>query len=59
MMGAAVLPFARIAAAAAPVGLTENGEMYFAVAKAIDIYLAILSVRVLLTWFRNINWCAA
>lgn len=53
LMAAAVLPFAR----AVPMAVSQNGEMYLAVAKAIDVYLAILSVRVLLTWFRNINWC--
>jgi len=32
------------------------GEVYFALSKAIDIYMMVLTVRVLLTWFRQINW---
>lgn len=35
---------------------STTAEVYGALAKAIDIYLLILTVRVILTWFRNINW---
>jgi len=31
-------------------------EIYGALSKALDIYLLILTVRVLLSWFQNINW---
>jgi YggT family protein len=31
-------------------------EVYAGLSKALDIYLALLTARVLLTWFRNISW---
>lgn len=31
-------------------------EVYAGLSKGLDIYLALLTVRVLLTWFRNISW---
>ncbi|GAX79982.1 hypothetical protein CEUSTIGMA_g7421.t1 [Chlamydomonas eustigma] len=51
MSMASVLPFAST-------GLADGSmtEVYGALSKALDIYLVLLSVRVLLTWFRNINW---
>jgi hypothetical protein len=33
-----------------------QGEIYFGLAKAVDVYLVVLTVRILLSWFRNINW---
>ncbi|GLI68091.1 hypothetical protein VaNZ11_012379 [Volvox africanus] len=47
-----VLPFASAAQSSA--GATA--EIYGAIAKALDIYLLVLTLRVILTWFRNINW---
>ncbi|GIL52556.1 hypothetical protein Vafri_8393 [Volvox africanus] len=48
----AVVPFASAAQSSA--GATA--EIYGAIAKALDIYLLVLTLRVILTWFRNINW---
>ncbi|MEW5301328.1 MAG: hypothetical protein WDW36_004193 [Sanguina aurantia] len=33
-----------------------EGEIYAGLAKAVDVYQLILTVRVLATWFNNINW---
>ena len=35
---------------------SSTGEVYGALAKALDVYLVLLTLRVLLTWFRNISW---
>ncbi|WIA33967.1 hypothetical protein OEZ86_007062 [Tetradesmus obliquus] len=51
---AAVLPFASTTIVKA--SSSTQAEIYFGLAKAVDIYLAILTVRVLLSWFRNIDW---
>mmetsp|Transcript_35985 Transcript_35985/g.80091 ORF Transcript_35985/g.80091 Transcript_35985/m.80091 type:complete len:163 (+) Transcript_35985:54-542(+) len=37
-------------------GMGSMTEIYGALSKALDIYLLILTVRVLLSWFQNINW---
>ena len=47
----ALLPLASTSLAA-----SSNSELYFGLAKAIDLYLLVLTVRVLLSWFRNLNW---
>ena len=49
------------AVAALPLASTSfssgaSGEIYFGLAKAVDVYLVVLTVRILLSWFRNINW---
>eukprot|EP00878_Enallax_costatus_P002961 GHUV01003157.1.p1 GENE.GHUV01003157.1~~GHUV01003157.1.p1 ORF type:complete len:181 (+),score=49.98 GHUV01003157.1:200-742(+) len=51
---AAILPFASTTIVRA--SSTTQAEIYYGLAKAVDIYLAILTVRVLLSWFRNIDW---
>ncbi|GFR48891.1 hypothetical protein Agub_g10836 [Astrephomene gubernaculifera] len=48
----AILPFA----AAIPSSAGATAEIYGTLAKALDIYLLVLTLRVILTWFRNINW---
>ncbi|KXZ55540.1 hypothetical protein GPECTOR_2g1089 [Gonium pectorale] len=48
----AVLPFAT----AIQSNASATAEIYGAIAKALDIYLLVLTLRVILTWFRNINW---
>ncbi len=48
---AAVLPLASTSFTSG-----SSGEIYFGLAKAVDVYLVILTVRILLSWFRNINW---
>lgn len=53
-MAAVVLPFASTTIVKA--SSTGQAEIYYGLAKAVDIYLAILTVRVLLSWFRNIDW---
>lgn len=50
---AAVLP---LAAATIQQGTSTTAEIYFGLAKAIDIYLVVLTVRVLLSWFKQIRW---
>ncbi|KAI8470746.1 MAG: YGGT family-domain-containing protein [Monoraphidium minutum] len=35
---------------------SSSGELYYGLAKAVDVYLVVLTVRILLSWFRNINW---
>jgi len=52
-MAAVVVPFATVSFGA---GDHSMADVYFALSKGIDIYLLILTVRVLLTWFRNISW---
>lgn len=43
--------------AAAPLAMTNStAEIYGAVAKALDVYAVILILRVLLTWFKGIQW---
>eukprot|EP00775_Hariotina_reticulata_P013852 gene13852-13974_t len=51
---AVVAPFASTTIVQA--SSSTQAEVYYGLAKAIDIYLAILTVRVLLSWFRNIDW---
>jgi YggT family protein len=36
--------------------MSTQGEIYAALAKAVDIYSVVLTFRVLLTWFRQIDW---
>jgi len=35
---------------------STEAEIYYGLAKAVDIYLVVLSVRVLLSWFKFIDW---
>eukprot|EP00798_Chlamydomonas_sp_ICE-L_P031576 gene31576-6770_t len=34
----------------------DSAELIAAVSKGVDIYLVLLTIRVIMTWFRNINW---
>ncbi|KAG1674289.1 hypothetical protein FOA52_013478 [Chlamydomonas sp. UWO 241] len=43
-------------AAMGGIGSGGEGELYGTLAKALDIYSVLLTLRVLLTWFRNISW---
>ncbi|KAF5838720.1 YGGT family-domain-containing protein [Dunaliella salina] len=52
---AVALPFASSVISSGS-GANSMGEVYFALSKAIDIYMMVLTVRVLMTWFRGINW---
>ncbi|KAG2501712.1 hypothetical protein HYH03_000213 [Edaphochlamys debaryana] len=51
--GAVCLPLANVVASSQG---SATAELYGAIAKGLDIYLLILTLRVILTWFRNINW---
>ncbi|KAG2435723.1 hypothetical protein HXX76_006920 [Chlamydomonas incerta] len=54
-MAGAVLPFASAVAQPASQA-AATAEIYGAIAKVLDIYLLVLTLRVILTWFRTINW---